>query len=341
LSEALNYSKANNYSKAFQKVNEAKNVDPNYYEVYRVSAFMKATSGDTLSAEDDYLLGLEIAPENPRLLYFYAQFLLFHLEDTTKALECAEKVYKLKPNHPNSSFLFARCYNVTREFNKAIQIIRALIHDTSLDSLNLRVAYTELITLYSNSGQSYLTIENDILNGISHFKKSFETFDLCSKKGIVDIKMIRNFCDSLYKFMNLIPTTEVSNNKAFVKRLIQTHQSQISLIYLNRKVIFKYSEKFEDDSLNELIDTHFDEGIKIGNLIKPQNDSYVFIESDNERYFAHFTDFVDMKSSVELKKIKTGQLVSFEEGYNNKGVCAKNVRIINSSTVNIVPNALE
>lgn len=334
LSEALNYSKANNYTKAFQKVNEARNVDPNYYEVYRVSAFMKATSGDTLSAEDDYLLGLEIAPENPRLLYFYAQFLLFHLEDTTKALECAEKVFKLKPNHPNASFLFARCYNVTKEFNKAIQIIRNLINDTILDPLNLRVAYTELITLYSNSGQSYLTIENDIANGISHFKKSFATFDLCNRKGIVDIKMIRNFCDSLYKFMNLIPTTEVENNQDFVKNLIQTHQNQISLIYLNRKVIFKYSEKFEDDSLNQLIDSNFDDGVKVGNVIKPQNDSYVFIECDNERYFAHFTDFVDMTSSAELKKIKGGQLVSFEEGYNNKGVCAKNVRVINGSNVN-------
>jgi len=129
LSEALSYSRANNYQEAFRKVNEAKNVDPNYYEVYRVSAFLKATSGDTLSAEDDYLLGLEIAPDNPRLLYFYAQFLLFHLEDTKKALECAEKVFKQKPNHPFSAFLFARCYNTMKEYNKAIQIIRTLISD--------------------------------------------------------------------------------------------------------------------------------------------------------------------------------------------------------------------
>lgn len=330
LSEALSFSRANNYEKAFKKVNEAKGVDPNYYEVYRVGAFLKATKGDTLSAEEDYLLGLEIAPNNPRLLYYYAQFLLFHLEDTNKALECAELVYKLKPEHPYSSFLFARCYNIMKEFNKAIQIIRNLISNTELDSLNLRVAYTELISLYSNSGQSYLKVESDINAGISHFKKSFEVFETCVKKGIVDIKMLKNFCDAIYNFISMLPTTELENNHTYIKQIIENNKKQISLIYLNRKIILKYAEKFEDDSLNDIIENHLSDGNRIGNLIKTQNDSYVFIESENERYFAHFTDFPEIRTTNELKKVKEGQLVSFEEGSNSKGVCAVNVKIISS-----------
>ena len=270
LSEALSFSRANNYEKAFKKVNEAKGVDPNYYEVYRVGAFLKATKGDTLSAEEDYLLGLEIAPNNPRLLYYYAQFLLFHLEDTNKALECAELVYKLKPEHPYSSFLFARCYNIMKEFNKAIQIIRNLISNTELDSLNLRVAYTELISLYSNSGQSYLKVESDINAGISHFKKSFEVFETCVKKGIVDIKMLKNFCDAIYNFISMLPTTELENNHTYIKQIIENNKKQISLIYLNRKIILKYAEKFEDDSLNDIIENHLSDGNRIGNLIKTQ-----------------------------------------------------------------------
>ncbi|MBA9078208.1 NB-ARC domain-containing protein [Rufibacter quisquiliarum] len=330
LSEALNYSRVSNYTKAYQKVNEARNVDPNYYEVYRVSAFMKATNGDTLSADDDYLLGLEIAPENPRLLFFYAQFLLFHLEDTEKALEYAQKLHKIKPEHPYTSFLFARCYNTMKEYNKAIQIIRNLISKTELDPQNLRVAYTELISLYAHNGQSYLRVENDIDNGISHFKKSFETFDKCDEKGIVDIKMIKNFCEALHTFISMIPATEVSNSKAYIKEVILAHQNQISLIYLNRKLIFKYAERFEDDSLSYLLDAQIADGTKIGNLIKGQSDTYVFIESESERYFAHYSDFADLKSSAELKKIKHGQLVSFEEGINTKGPCAKNVKIVES-----------
>lgn len=328
LSEALNFSRANHYENAFKKVNEAKSVDPNYYEVYRVGAFLKASSGDTLSAEEDYLLGLEIAPNNPRLLYYYAQFLLFYLEDTKKALECAEKVFELKPEHPFSSFLFARCYNVMKEYNKAIQIIRNLISKEKLDPLNLRMAYTELISLYANSGQSYLKVQSDIDSGVSHFKKSFEVFENCVKKNIVDTKMLKNFSDALHTFIQMIPPTAIEDNHNYIKQLIDRNKKQIGLTYLNRKVILKFAEKFEDDCFNSLIDFNVTEGSKVGNIIKTQNDNYVFIESDNDRYFAHFTNFPDIRTSSELKKIKDGQLVTFEEGHNSKGICAKNVKIM-------------
>lgn len=85
--------------KAFQKINEAKNVDPNYYEVYRVGAFLKAMKGDTLGAERRLFTRFRNYADNPRLLYYYAQFLLFHFRRHQKALECAEKVYKLRPEH--------------------------------------------------------------------------------------------------------------------------------------------------------------------------------------------------------------------------------------------------
>lgn len=330
LSEALSCSRINNYEDAFRKVNEAKSVDPNYYEVYRVGAFLKASNGDTLSAEEDYILGLEIAPKNPRLLYYYAQFLLFYLEDTKKALECAEKVYELKPDHPFSSFLFVRCYNVMKEYNKAIQIIRNLLAKGKLDPLNLRMAYTELISLYANCGQSYLKVQSDINSGVNHFKKSFEVFEGCVKQNIVDTKMLKNFCDALYTFISMLPPTEIDNNHDFLKQLIERNQKQIGLIVSNRRVVLKYAEKFEDDSLNHVIDLEISEGTKVGNIIRTQNDSYVFIESDSDRYFAHITSFPGIRTTTELKRIKDGQLVIFEEGHNDKGICAKNVRVLAS-----------
>lgn len=331
LSEALKFSKGNDYQNAFKKVNEAKGVDPNYYEVYRVGGFLKATNGDTLGAEEDYLQGLEIAPENPRLLYYYAQFLLFHLEDIKKAIECAELLLKIKPDHPYSSFLFVRCYNVSKEYNKAIKIVKNLISKTNLDPLNLRVAYTELITLYSNSGHSYLKVQSDIDSGINHFKKSFEVFGTCVEKNIVDTKMLKNFSDALYSFLMMLPPTEIENNHLYIHDIIKKYKKQISLTYLTRKVILKYAEKYNDSSLNYIIDEqHTGNGNKVGNIIKTINDSYVFIESENERYFAHFTDFPEIRTTNELKRIKDGQLVSFEEGSNSKGVCAKNIKIIST-----------
>jgi LuxR family glucitol operon transcriptional activator len=330
LTEALSYSRVNNYEKAFTKVNEAKSVEPNYYEVYRVGAFLKASSGDTLSAEEDYLSGLEIAPNNLRLLYFYTQFLLFYLEDAQKALECAEKVFELKPDHPFSSLLFARCYNVMKDYNNAIQIIRNLISKTKLDPLNLRLAYTELISLYASSGQSCLKVQSDINSGVSLFKKSFEIFETCVKQNNVDKKMLKNYCDALYAFVSMLPPTEIEANHQYLKELIERHQKQTGLINTNRRLILKFAEKFNDDSLSYIINFEIAEGIRIGNIAKTKNESFVFIESDNDRFFAHISSFHDIRTTDELTQIKEGQLVTFEVGFNAKGVCAKNVKIMTS-----------
>ena len=140
--------------------------------------------------------------------------------------------------------------------------------------------------------------------------------------------MLKNFCDALYTFLGMLPPTEIDNNHQYVKELIERNQKQIGLIVSNRRVILKYAEKFDDDSLNYVIDFEISEGTKIGNIVKTQNDSYVFIESDNDRFFAHITSFPDIRTTAELKKIKEGQLVTFEEGFNDKGVCAKNVKIM-------------
>lgn len=128
----------------------------------------------------------------------------------------------------------------------------------------------------------------------------------------------------------MLPSTEIERNQEYVTQLIENNKKQIGVSNLNRKVILKFSEKFENDSLNYLIDLQGNEGVKVGNVIKTLNESYVFIESDNDRYFAHFTNFLDFRSSAELKRIKEGQLVSFEEGHNTIGVCAKNVKILSN-----------
>lgn len=332
LSEALSFSKNNDYENGLKKVSEAKNVDPNYFEVYRVSAFMKANTGDILSAEDDYLMGLEIAPNNIRLLYYYAQFLLFQLEDTKKALEFAEKVYLQKPNHPNTAFLFVRCFNMSQEFNKAIQVIKTLISDTELNPLSLRVAYTELVSLYSNTGKSYLKVQSDIVNGVSHFKKSFETFEYCVDKDILDFKLVKNFSEALFAFIYMLPTVEIEANQEYIKNIITKFQKYIGLTNLGRRIIIKYAEKFGDQSLNELFTNNTSETNRIGNIIKPKdNHSYAFIESDGDRYFAHITNFVELNDRRDLKKIKEGQLVSFEVGRSSKGDCAVNIKEIISA----------
>jgi LuxR family transcriptional regulator, glucitol operon activator len=330
LSEALGYSRAGDFVRALQKVQEAKNIDLNFYEVYRVGAFIKATQGDILSAEEDYQMGLEIAPDNLRLLFYYAQFLLFSLEDSHKALIYAEKVYQQRPNHPYTSLLFARCYNHNRDFNKAIQILRNLLTNAELDPKNKRITYTELISLYSNTGQSLLRVETDIENAVNHYKKAFEIFEECISKEIIDYKVLKNFVDSLHSFINSLPVTEIDKHKGFVKELIKKFEKQIALTHLCNRVILKYNDKFHDSDFNYLLDYEARGDKMIGNVKRNKLElNFVFIDADDKEYYANRYDFIDISTWIDWKNLKNGQLVGFEIGTNARGECARNIKIVN------------
>lgn len=330
LQEALFHSKNGDFDTALSKVKEAKNIDPNYFEVYRVGAFIKASQGDLLSADEDYRLGLEIAPDNPRLLFYYAQFLMFKLEDVDGALTYARKVYAQKPNHPYTAFLIARCLNSAQDFGNAIQVVKSLIENVDLDPKNLRIANTELISYYVERGKSALTIQTDIEMGVSHFKKAFDLFVQCTENQLVDYKMTKNYSVGLMHFVRMTPVVTIEDNRDYIKNLILQTNHYIDLtIDLKKKIILKYQEKFKDDSINHLIDFEDKGETLIGNVSKAtQINNYVFIETGTDRLFAHRYDFVDIATWSEWKSMKNGQLVSYEMGENNKGPCAINVKKI-------------
>lgn len=329
LQEALSYSRGHDFDNALIKVKEAKNIDPNYFEVYRVGAFIKATQGDLLSADEDYQLGLEVAPENPRLLYYYSQFLLFSLEDVDGALNFARRVYEQKPNHPYTAFLIARCLNSSQDYGKAIQVVKTLKQHVDLDSKNLRIANTELISYYIEYGKSILTMQTDIDNGVSLFKNAFELFERCKKESVIDYKMAKNFSIGLLHFIRMLPLVKIEECKNYIKDLITNTQSIINLtVDLKEKIIIKYQDKFNDDSFKHLIDLKTDDRY-LGNIIKTkQQNNYVFIESEDDKIFAHRYDFIDIANWTDWKDLSDGQPVSFELGENKTGKCAKKVMLV-------------
>lgn len=331
LTEALALSWKKEFPEALTKVEEARNIVPSYFETYRVGAFIKATEGNVLGADDDYQLGLEVAPNSPKLLLFYSQFLLFQMDDIDNSLAFAEKLFELRPEHPIVTFLFVRIYNTKREYNKGIHKIKLLL-ETKLDSKNERVAYTELISLYNHMGQSFSKIEQDYDNALRHFKKSISVYEDCSEKNILDPKMIKNFCETLLACFQQIPVLSEETDKDYFKQLIIKNNSKIGLTQLKHKIIHKYSEKFDDFSLNYLLDDASPDSNDrlVGVISRSQNilsKPFVFIESENKRHYANMVDFLDIKNRSDWKKITHGQLVSFELGKNFEGECAKNIKM--------------
>jgi len=333
LSEALSLSWKKEFELALSKVQEARNIVPSHSESYRVGAFIKATNDDILGAEEDYKLGLEVEPKSVKLLFFYSQFLLFQMDDPDTSLVYAKKLYELKPEHPSVIFLFVRIYNTKRDYGKAIQKLKQLI-STELDSKNERVAYTELISVYNHMAQSMARIEQDYVNALNHFKKSIEVYNKCVSMKILDPKMIKNFCETILSCFQLIPVLSKEENLSYFKDLIIENDSKIGLTLLKHKIVHKFSDKFDDYSLNYLLDNSSKTNSEkfMGIIQRSQKNAtkpFVFIEKeDKTRYYANMYDFLDVNNRSDWKNVKNGLLVSFELGENFKGECAKNIKMI-------------
>jgi LuxR family transcriptional regulator, glucitol operon activator len=88
-----------NYPNAIKLVNQAKDLAPTYAEVYKIAAFLKAHSGDFLDAQEEYEQALQLSPDSPQILFFYAGFRAYHLKDSAGAFDLVERASKLDPNN--------------------------------------------------------------------------------------------------------------------------------------------------------------------------------------------------------------------------------------------------
>lgn len=333
LTEALQFSKSENYTAALEKVEEAKAIVPNYFEAYRVGAFIKATMEDILGAEEDYKTGLEIEPENVRLLFYYSQLLLFQFSDAEKAFIYADKVYKIKPEHPYTAFLISRCLSRLNKNLDAVKIIEALLK-TNLENKDIRIAYTELISFHTNLAKNAINIENDYIKGINYFKQGLKYFDICAESRNVDTKLIKNYCEGLNVLLSVLSPTSLTDTDfvTYLKEIVVKYDTYISTNFTKEKIVAKLIDKFGADGIENINIQNIESTTKlIGNVSRKIEDlakHFVFIQHQQRSYYANKYDFIDINTWDEWRQLKDGQLVKFELGENSQGICAKRIELL-------------
>lgn len=323
LSEALALSKKKDYKTALNKVEEAKKIVPNYFEVYRISAFLKVIENDYLGADEDYKIGLDIEPDNPRLLYYYAQFLHFHLGDTTTAIKIANKLKSLRPTNPYPSFLLARCYSTEANFDEAIKIVTGLLSKGSiLTEKEKKIAYTDLISFYEHWAVDLVKTDRSYSAAILNFKKAIETFEETIRKKLYDHKTISNFASSLIQYISLIPHCYNTDNVDFVLATVKKYDDLLSLTPQKEVIYHRLRQNYGVDMKATTLSTKKDKGI-MTNCIGDR--SFCFIESDCGRFFSHKDYFV---SQSDWDSRKNGAICLFRKEKNEKGPIAVDIEVI-------------
>jgi tetratricopeptide (TPR) repeat protein len=325
--EALSFSKRDNYSDAFIKLEEAKDIAPNYFEIYRISGFLKAHIGDLIGADEDYKMGLEIEPENPRLLFYYAQFLLFYFDEVDEALKYANQVVQLRPYSPYPSFLNSRCFARKNEFEKAVSILEDLLNNNpNISSREKIIANTDLISFSNDWATEKIKLEKDYQSAITIFNKAIEHFENCIQNKEYDQKMLKHICDLLISYFTYIPKMNTEDYLDSLKSFLIKYDNLLSFHHLKGTVLAKFKDNYGIDIINFTGQIDQLEQKYKGNIGPVyENRPYTFIRAEDLcTYFAHRDNFLNISS---WNQVRENQPVRFNLGTNHNGVCAVNILI--------------
>lgn len=327
IQEALLLSKKRNYDEALRRIEFAKQNAPGCVDAYRISAFIKAQKGDYLGAENEYLCGLEVEPSNQRLIYFYANFLLFYLHDNNKALEYANKLYALDEKSPESIILLARCVAYNGEIENGIELIEKLIKNSILTNKQKKISSTLLIDFYKRWAEHKIDIEKDYNTAIEYISKGLNHFDYCVNGDYIDEKLITEFIELFVIFFNKIPKHCHPKSETIFKH-VKTYENLISQRH-QAEFIFKNTIKYSNIELSNILIKDVlkveEETNRINGIVDffDYNKLYGFINGNNSsRYFFHLNNIINYDGITPIGK---ETFASFEIGKNDKGECAVKV----------------
>lgn len=123
LHDAQKYILNSSHDKAFEILEEAHRLSPDFFEVARFKAYFYQKSGNLNDARAQYELAILLSPHTSQLHYWFGKFILHEEENVDDAVFQFEKAHKLDPTSIEVSLALARGYLFQHEFDKTRKIL--------------------------------------------------------------------------------------------------------------------------------------------------------------------------------------------------------------------------
>ncbi|MGG3575242.1 NB-ARC domain-containing protein [Bacillus gobiensis] len=329
LSKALESSSKQAWEDAFSYIHKAENITPDYFEVYKVKAFIQSEKRDLFNALTSYEIALDKCEndfEKSTVLYLYSIFNTIKLSDFEKALSLIEEAESYYPENIKILLEKSRVLMYQGVFDKSEDILKDV--DSRKDELDLQLEnifvsrYGDLLRRRAEHIQI-----RDIEKKLDLLKKGInviETVERIDTKTYVIMAKILKEISFLYFDENamefLFDTLErhfsslKSNTSKDLKRMkdiLISHRHEIpNNLYLSLK---KYVYDYTVDA-REIYNQN--EGIVV--FI---NGHYGFIANAHNKSIYFNINNIEKSASV-------GDRVEFSTYKNSKGVAAKNIKVI-------------
>jgi LuxR family transcriptional regulator, glucitol operon activator len=114
------------YVEAEEKLDELKELMPDYFEVYRVDAFLKYQMGRVVEAREAYDIAIDLEPRHAPLRLFYAGFIIRSGGSATDALAHLEAGFEIDPKSVALRSELCRVLMIVHEFDRSRSLLEEL-----------------------------------------------------------------------------------------------------------------------------------------------------------------------------------------------------------------------
>lgn len=332
LIKALKYGKEKNWDKVNDEINKAMEIEPDFYETYKIKAFLEAENGELYKAKNDYDIALSKCmddKEKAYILYLYSLFNTTKMQCMDKAFELLCEAEKLYPNRTEIILEKVRVYSIMGNYDEAERCwhnVNDLEQNPSMRTKNIMaLRYLDLIRRKAQSmserdnKEKYIIIKNgvEILDNIEEIDD--KTMNM----------LLRIISDLSYFYYD-------NEAMSLVDRILNKYSFSLSRVSadIKAKTMKKFiihKDEIAPDIYSSIIGKLYNYKLDIdriidnnkGIVVKLRN-GYGFISNkshglNNGLFFAMTNAYDD---------IIVGDIVEFQLYNNSKGIAAKKLQRI-------------
>lgn len=223
LHEAQNHIANSEHDQAFEILQEAQRLAPDYFEVARFMAYFYSKSGNFTDAREQYELAIVLSPKTSQLHYWFGKFILYSEENVDEAVIQFEKALELDKASAEVSLALARGYLFQHEFEKTQKILDSLMPEINDAESHLLKMYfdTAIQIKYRTADDLAKQGESEkAIAALEDMKERFEALDRKFKDSHIRKKLKK--CDYTIRSLKRCGQPEIVQRALNIEEWIKT-----------------------------------------------------------------------------------------------------------------------
>jgi tetratricopeptide (TPR) repeat protein len=310
------------YKAALVKVEQVKKLLPGYTETYRIAAFLENLQGNLLGADEEYKRGFNIEPNNIKLNYFYAGFLMRKMDDPVEALPYAIKAWELSSHSPATAIQYATCLGYIGKLSEALSRLNDLwAQNIGLIAKHYRIIAATIIDFHRRLAETKRQTERDFRAAIQSCTEGLRVYAEAQQRRYCDMVTINKLADLMREYKKCLRFYTSADEQNCFNKYLSAFEAD-----LRRSSQADFFSSDFDALRDPTLQSNGKPNILSGIIIERYpNRPYAFIQcNDGQRYYIYKTKMLKI---TDWDCIENGTLVTFRIGENQQGPCATDVNI--------------